>query len=55
MDKDNKVLMIILAILFPPIAVALKKGVGTDLVINIILCFLFVIPGVVHALWVVLK
>ncbi|PKG55935.1 YqaE/Pmp3 family membrane protein [Shewanella sp. Choline-02u-19] len=51
----NKLLLIILAILLPPVAVFLKNGVGKDLVINIILCLLFFIPGVLHALWVVTK
>ncbi|MCL1049069.1 YqaE/Pmp3 family membrane protein [Shewanella abyssi] len=51
----NKLLLIIIAILLPPVAVFLKSGVGKDLVINIILCLLFFIPGVLHALWVVTK
>jgi uncharacterized membrane protein YqaE (UPF0057 family) len=33
----------------------LKKGAGKDLVINIILCFLFFIPAIVHALWLATK
>jgi uncharacterized membrane protein YqaE (UPF0057 family) len=52
---DNKLLLIILAILLPPIAVFLKSGAGKDLIINIILCLLFFLPGVVHALWVVTR
>jgi uncharacterized membrane protein YqaE (UPF0057 family) len=52
---DNKLVLIILALLLPPIAVLLKKGAGKDLVINIILCLLFIFPGVVHALWVVTR
>lgn len=51
----NKVVLIILAILLPPIAVFLKKGVGKDLIINIILCLLFFLPGVIHAVWLVTK
>ena len=51
----SKILLIIVAILLPPLAVFLKSGVGKDLLINIILCILFWIPGVLHALWVVLK
>jgi uncharacterized membrane protein YqaE (UPF0057 family) len=51
----SKILLIIIAILLPPLAVFLKSGVGKDLLINIILCLLFWIPGVLHALWVVLK
>lgn len=51
----SKVLLIILAILFPPLAVFLKSGLGKDLIINIILCLLFWLPGLIHALWVVTK
>ena len=51
----NKVVLIILAILLPPVAVFLKKGVGLDLIINIVLCLVFFLPGVIHALWLTLK
>jgi uncharacterized membrane protein YqaE (UPF0057 family) len=51
----NRIVLIIIAILLPPLAVFLKSGVGKDLLINIILCILFWIPGVLHALWMVLK
>jgi len=51
----NKVLLIILAILLPPVAVFLKSGLGKDLIINVILCVLFYIPGVLHALWLITK
>ncbi|MBW1828970.1 MAG: YqaE/Pmp3 family membrane protein [Deltaproteobacteria bacterium] len=50
---DNKILLIVLAILLPPLAVFFKKGLGKDLIINIILCLIFYIPGIIHALWVV--
>ena len=53
--KNASILMIILAILLPPIAVFLQKGVGKDLLINIILCFFFFFPGTIHALWLLLK
>lgn len=51
----NKLVHIILAILLPPVAVFLKSGVGKDLLINIILCLLFFIPGVLHAIWLITK
>ena len=51
----NPIVLIILAILIPPVAVFLKKGAGQDLVINIVLCFLLWLPGVVHAVWLVTK
>jgi len=48
---DNKLVLIILAVLLPPIAVFLKKGAGKDLIINVILCFVFWVPAIIHALW----
>ncbi len=51
----NKIVLIILAIFLPPVAVFLKKGIGKDLLINIILTILFVLPGIIHALWLILK
>ncbi|MDA9296268.1 YqaE/Pmp3 family membrane protein [Porticoccaceae bacterium] len=51
----NKTLLVILAILLPPLAVFLKNGAGKDLLINIVLCLFFYVPGILHALWLVLK
>ncbi len=51
----NKLIMVIIAILLPPLAVGMVKGVGGALVLNIILWLLFYIPGLIHALFVVLK
>lgn len=55
-DADtNKLLYVIVAILLPPVAVGLKRGIGLALILNIVLCLLFYVPGLIHALWVVLK
>ena len=51
----NKRLLVIIAILLPPLAVFLKNGAGKDLIINIILCLFFYVPGMLHALWLILK
>lgn len=51
----SKLIHVLLAIFFPPVAVFFKSGIGKDLIINIILCLLFLIPGVLHALWLVTK
>ena len=50
----NTLLMIIIAILLPPVAVFLKKGAGMVLVISIVLTICFWVPGVIYALLVVL-
>ncbi len=52
---DNKLVLIIIAIIFPPVAVFLIKGFGMDLLVNIVLCILLFLPGLVHALWLVTK
>jgi uncharacterized membrane protein YqaE (UPF0057 family) len=51
----NKLVMILIAIFLPPVAAFWKRGVGKDLLINILLCLLLIFPGMVHALWVVSK
>jgi len=50
----NKLLLVILAFVFPPAAVALKDGIGKSFMINVILTLFMWIPGVIHALIVVL-
>ncbi|MDT0647703.1 YqaE/Pmp3 family membrane protein [Zunongwangia sp. F260] len=42
-------LTIILNILLPPVAVYMKHGVGSTLLISIILTIIGWIPGVIHA------
>lgn len=49
------ILKIILAIFLPPVAAFLQVGVSKHFIINIILTLLGVLPGIVHALWLVLK
>ena len=50
----NTLLLVIIAILLPPVAVFLKKGAGMELVIGIVLTILFYVPGIIYALLVVL-
>jgi uncharacterized membrane protein YqaE (UPF0057 family) len=51
----NKLIHIILALLLPPVAVFLKSGVGKNLLINIVLCLFFYVPGILHAIWLITK
>ncbi|KLJ11945.1 plasma membrane proteolipid 3, partial [Blastomyces silverae] len=46
---------IIFAILLPPVGVFLERGCGADLLINICLTILGYIPGIIHALYIILK
>jgi uncharacterized membrane protein YqaE (UPF0057 family) len=49
-----KIVKIILAIILPPVAAFMQVGFTKHLLINVILTVLFVFPGVIHALWLVL-
>lgn len=52
---ENKLLMVILAILLPPLAVFLHSGLNAQFWINLILTIIgFWIVGIIHALIVVL-
>jgi len=46
---------ILCAIFIPPLGVFLQVGLGTDFWINLVLTFLGYIPGIIHALWVILR
>jgi uncharacterized membrane protein YqaE (UPF0057 family) len=50
-----KLLRLALAILLPPVGVFLTYGVGTTLLINILLTFLGWLPGSIHAVWALAK
>ena len=49
------IIRIILALLLPPIAAFLTVGLGLHFWLNILLTFFFFVPGVIHALWLVVK
>ncbi|KAG7117014.1 Plasma membrane proteolipid 3 like protein [Verticillium longisporum] len=46
---------ILLAIILPPVGVFLERGCGADLLINILLTILGYIPGIIHALYIILN
>ncbi len=50
----NKIILIVLAVLFPPVAVALATRSIGKTVLSIILSCLFWIPDIIYALWLVL-
>jgi len=49
-----KVLKIILAIILPPVAAYMQVKLTLHFWINLVLTILFYIPGMIHALWLVL-
>jgi uncharacterized membrane protein YqaE (UPF0057 family) len=46
-----KLVAIIASLIFPPLGVALRRGLGAQLLINVILTLAAYVPGVVHALY----
>ncbi|KAJ3485468.1 hypothetical protein NLI96_g4943 [Meripilus lineatus] len=53
--RGSDVLLIIVAILFPPAAAAFITGCSCDLIINILLTMLGYLPGHLHAFWLIYK
>ncbi|BBE71735.1 YqaE/Pmp3 family membrane protein [Oharaeibacter diazotrophicus] len=49
------VVRILLAIFLPPVGVFLQVGLGLQFWLNILLTLLGYIPGIVHAIWVILR
>lgn len=49
------IILIIAALLLPPVAAYLKVGVSKHFFISILLTLFFFVPGVIHALWLVFK
>ncbi|KII91116.1 hypothetical protein PLICRDRAFT_78450, partial [Plicaturopsis crispa FD-325 SS-3] len=55
MVKTTDVVLILVAILFPPAAAGFITGCSCDLLINIVLTILGYIPGHIHAFWLIYK
>ncbi len=57
MNNENKLdlVRILLAIVLPPLGVFLQVGLGLHFWVNILLTLLGYIPGIVHAVWIILK
>ncbi|KAI6024255.1 hypothetical protein EDC04DRAFT_2725849 [Pisolithus marmoratus] len=53
--RGSTLLLIIVAIIFPPAAVAFMTGCSCDLLINVLLTILGYIPGHLHAFWLIYK
>lgn len=49
------ILRILLAIILPPLGVFLQVGIGLHFWINILLTLLGYIPGIIHAVWVIVS
>jgi len=53
--SSASLLQIIVAIIFPPVAVAMHSGISKEFWICLILTLLFFVPGMIYALLVIMK
>ncbi len=53
--SSTKLLAIIVALFFPPVGLAIHEGVTTRFWICLLLTILFFVPGLIYALWFILK
>lgn len=51
----NTLVKVLLAIFLPPVAAFLAVGLSLHFFLNIVLCLLGGIPGMVHALWLTFR
>ena len=49
------VIRILIAIILPPLGVFLQVGIGLHFWLNLLLTLLGYIPGIIHAIWVILR
>ena len=49
------VIRILLAIILPPVGVFLQVGIGLHFWLNILLTLCGYVPGIIHAIWVILR
>lgn len=49
------IIRVLLAIFLPPVGVFLQVGLGLQFWINILLTLCGYFPGIIHALWVILR
>ncbi|GJL96977.1 MAG: proteolipid membrane potential modulator [Hyphobacterium sp.] len=54
-EASMDIIRIILAILLPPLGVFLQVGLTVHFWINLILTLLGYIPGIIHAVWIILR
>ena len=49
------ILRVVCSVFVPPLGVSLQVGFGMQLWLNILLTLLGYFPGLIHALWIILK
>lgn len=54
---SNKILLVVISLFIPPLAVFLKNGnkINGEFWLNVVLTILGGVPGILHALYVILR
>lgn len=53
--SSSDLVLLVVSIILPPLAVALKRGIGGEFLLNVLLTVLGYVPGLVHAVWIVAR
>ena len=54
-ETTMDIIRLLAAIFLPPLGVFLQVGIGTDFWINIVLTLFGYVPGIIHAVWIILS
>ncbi|QTA88495.1 Proteolipid membrane potential modulator domain-containing protein [Desulfonema magnum] len=54
-EKTKDLIRIILSLILPPVGVFFQVGFGVHFWLNILLTLLGYFPGLIHAIWVIIK
>lgn len=54
-ERNADILRILVAIVLPPVGVFFQVGLGLHFWLNILLTLLGYVPGIIHAVWIILK
>lgn len=54
-EANRDIVRVLLAILLPPLGVFLQVGLGLNFWINVVLTLLGYVPGIIHAVWIILR
>lgn len=54
-SSGNQILKVLLAIFLPPLGVFFEVGIGLHFWLNIVLTIFGYVPGIVHAVWIILR
>jgi uncharacterized membrane protein YqaE (UPF0057 family) len=54
-DSGADIIRILLAIVLPPVGVFFQVGLGLHFWLNLLLTLFGYIPGIIHAVWVILR